>query len=78
MRSPSLVVFLSIARTLRKLERHLSKQNETLEALRSYLIPPVPAPNEEPDLLYADEEEDARDEMKELMRQYGYHPPEKD
>jgi len=48
MRSPSLVVFLSIARTLRKLERHLSKQNETLEALRSYLIPPVPAPNEEP------------------------------
>ena len=72
MRSPSLLVFLGIARYLRKMEFQLKKQNELLEKLLLYLEPEATKPLEEPDLFYADDELDAIEEMREDLRLRGY------
>lgn len=77
MRSPSLLVFLGIARYLRRMEFQLKKQNELLEKLLLHLEPEAPKPLEEPDLLYADDELDAIEEMKEELRLRGYKIGEK-
>ena len=72
MRSPSLFVFLAIARYLRRLESLLQEQNELLKKLQLHLEPEAPEPLEEPDLLYADEESEAIEEFKKKLRLSGY------
>lgn len=77
MRSPSLLVFLGIARYLRRMEFQLKRQNELLEKLILHLEPKAPEATEEPDLLYADDELDAIEEMREELRLRGYKISEK-
>jgi len=72
LRSPSLLVFLGIARYLRRQEGLLRAQNKLLEKLLLHLEPKAPEPLEDPDLLYADEELEAIEEMKEELRLRGY------
>lgn len=77
MRSPSLFLLLSVARTLRKMESGLKKQNELLERLILHLEPKAPEALEQPDLLYSDDELDAIEEMREELRLRGYKVSEK-
>lgn len=77
MRSPNLFLFLSMARTLRKIESGLRKQNELLEKLILHLNPAAPEALEVPDLLYSDDELDAIEEMREELKLRGYKVSEK-
>jgi len=60
------------------MEGLLREQNELLKKLQLYLEPKAPEPTEEPDLLYADDELDAIEEMKEELKLRGYKIDQKE